>query len=176
VNRDWHEEPISRRHDRRGFDCGTPELNEYLERYARQNHESGGAKTFVAVFPDEPTRILGYYSISPASIEFASVPAQLTRKLGRYEVPVFRLGRLAVDRAMQGRGVGADLLLAAGARALAVAAEIGGVALAIDAKDADAARWYERFGAQCLLDDPLKLILPLEVVATAIAAASTRQR
>jgi hypothetical protein len=43
--------------------------------------------------------------------------------------------------------------------------------LAIDAKDASAARWYERFGARQLLDDPLKLILPLTVVAAAIAAA-----
>jgi GNAT superfamily N-acetyltransferase len=176
VNREWHEEPISRRHDRGRFDCGTPELNEYLERYARQNHESGGAKTFVAIFPEEPARILGYYSISPASIEFARVPAQLTRKLGRYEVPAFRLGRSAVDRTMQGLGLGGDLLLAAGARALAVTAEIGGVALTIDAKDANAARWYGRFGAQPLLDDPLKLILPLAVVAAAIATTSTKQR
>ena len=176
MSRDWHEQPISRRHDRARFDCGTAELDEYLARYARQNHESGGAKTFVAVFPAEPARILGYYSISPASIEFARVPAQLTRKLGRYEVPVFRLGRLAVDRSMQRRGLGGDLLLAAGARALAVAAEIGGVALAIDAKDADAARWYVRFGAQQLLDDPLTLILPLTVVSAAMATAEIKPR
>jgi GNAT superfamily N-acetyltransferase len=166
----WREEAIARRHDRKGFDCGSPELNAYLEQYARQNHESGGAKTFVAVTADEPTRILGYYTISPGAIEFARVPAQLTRKLGRYEVPVFRLGRLAVSRSLQGRGLGGDLLLAAGTRALAVAAEVGGVALAIDAKDANAARWYERFGALRLLDDPLKLVLPLNVIAEAIAA------
>jgi GNAT superfamily N-acetyltransferase len=95
----------------------------------------------------------------------------LTGQLGRYEVPVFRLGRLAVDRSMHGRGLGGDLLLAAGARALAVAEKVGGVALAIDAKDAHAARWYERFGAMRLLDDPLKLVLPLSVIAEAIAAA-----
>src|SRR5204862_7799111 len=103
-------------------------------------------------------------------VEFARVPAELTRKLGHYEVPVFRLGRLAVSRSIQGRGLGADLLLAAGARAVAVAAQVGGVALAIDAKDARAARWYERFGAKTLLDDPLKLILPLNVIVHAIAA------
>jgi GNAT superfamily N-acetyltransferase len=176
VDLEWREEPIARRHDRGRFDCGSPELNEYLERYARQNHETGGAKTFVAVSPKEPARVLGYYSISPASIEFARVPAQLTRRLGRYEVPVFRLGRLAVERSVQGRGLGGDLLLAAGARALAVAAEVGGVALAIDAKHAKAARWYARFGGQQLLDDPLKLILPLTVIAAAIAAAEAKQR
>ena len=103
--RGWREEAITRRHNRKSFDCGSLELNEYLERYARQNHESGGAKTFVAVLPSEPTRVLGYYSISPGSIEFARVPAELTKKLGRYEVPVFRLGRLAVDRSVQGQGL-----------------------------------------------------------------------
>jgi len=66
--------------------------------------------------------------------------------------------------------------LAAGARALAVAAEVGGVALAIDAKDENAARWYERFGALPLLDDPLKLILPLDTIAEAIESAGNRRR
>jgi GNAT superfamily N-acetyltransferase len=170
----WREEPIARRHDRKSFDCGSPELNVYLDRYARQNHESGGAKTFVAVCPAEPTRVLGYYSISPGSIEFARVPAELTQKLGRYEVPVFRLGRLAVSRSVQGRGLGGDLLLAAGGRCLAVAAEVGGVALAIDAKDEEVGRWYERFGAMRLLDDRLKLVLPLRLIADAIAADRKR--
>ena len=169
---DWREEPIARHHDRKTFDCGSPDLNDYLKRFARQNHDSGGAKTFVAVAPAEPARVLGFYAISPGSVEFARVPGQLTRKLGRYDVPVFRLGRLAIDRSVQGQGLGGDLLLAAGARALAVAEEVGGVALAIDAKDAGAARWYERFGALALLDDPLKLILPLSVIATAIGAAN----
>lgn len=173
---DWREEPIGRHHDRKSFDCGSPALNEYLNRYARQNHESGGAKTFVAVAPDAPTRVLGFYSISPGAIAFAHVPASLTKKLGRYDVPVFRLGRLAIDRSVQGRGFGGDLLLAAGERTLAVAAEVGGVALAIDAKDERAANWYERFGALALLDDPLKLILPLAAIAEAITIASKRRK
>jgi GNAT superfamily N-acetyltransferase len=173
---DWHEEPIGRHHDRKSFDCGSPELDEYLDRYARQNHESGGAKTFVAVSPAVPARVMGFYSISPGSIEFARVPAKLTRKLARYEVPVFRLARLAIDRSVQGQGLGGDLMLAAGERALAVSAQVGGVALAIDAKDETAAKWYERFGALALLDDPLKLVLPLGVIADAIAAAGKRRK
>lgn len=173
---DWLEEPIGRQHDRKGFDCGAPELNRYLERFARQNHEVGGAKTFVAILPSAPTRVLGFYSISPGAVTFARVPGNLTRRLGRYDVPVYRLGRLAVDRSVQGRGLGGDLLLAAGARALAVASVVGGVALAIDAKDQRAAGWYERFGALPLLDDPLKLVLPLSVVADAITAAGSPAR
>jgi GNAT superfamily N-acetyltransferase len=119
--------------------------------------------------------VLGFYSISPGAIEFARVPAILTKKLGRYDVPVFRLGRLAVDRSVQGQGLGGELLLAACARALAVSAEVGGIAVAIDAKDEKAAKWYERFGALMLLDDPLKLILSLGTVADAITAAGKRR-
>ena len=170
----WREEPIGRHHNREEFDCGAVEPNEYLQRYARQNHELGGAKTFVAVSVSEPARVFGYYSISPASIGFANVPRGVTRKLGRYDVPVFRLGRLAVSLSMQGRGLGGELLLSAGLRALAVASEVGGVALAIDAKDRKAATWYERFGALHLLDDPLKLILPLATIAAAVRPAKRK--
>ena len=65
-------------------------------------------------------------------------------------------------------------MLGAGARCLAVAAEVGGVALAIDAKDATAAGWYERFGAVRLLDDQLKLVLPLRLIADALAVRAKR--
>ncbi len=164
----WREEPISRRHDRASFDCGSPELNDYLRRFARQNHEIGGAKSFVAVSAAEPARILGFYAISPGEIEYARVPSAISRGLGRYDVPVYRLGRLAVSLSMQGRGIGSALLFAAGRRALAVAELVGGVALAMDAKDETAATWYERFGALRLLDDPLRLVLPLATVAKAV--------
>ena len=161
---EWREDALTRQHDRVSFDCSVKALNEYLHRYARQNHESGGAKTFVAVAPATPAVVFGYYTISLGAIAFSKAPAAITRKLGRYEVPVFRLGRLAVSRNMQGRGLGGDLLLVAAERALAVAQEVGGVALAIDAKDERAAAWYERFGAMPLLDDPLKLVLPLDTI------------
>lgn len=104
----WHEEPIARHHDRSGFDCGNPELNLYLAKFARQNHEAGGAKTFVAIGPPGDATILGFYSICPGAIQFGRVPTKPTRKPGHYDVPVFRLGRLAVDRASQGRGLGAS--------------------------------------------------------------------
>ncbi len=168
------EEPIGRQHDRKFFDCGVPELNEYLERYARPNHRSGGTKTFVAVDPETPKRILGYYTLSPGAIAFARVPEVVRKGLGRYEVPVFRLARLAVDTAAQGRGLGGQLLMAAGKRCLAVATEVGGVALAIDAKDDRAATWYEGFGALKLLDSPRQHVLPLATIAEAILAAKEK--
>jgi GNAT superfamily N-acetyltransferase len=165
---EWHEEPIAARHDRKRFRSGAPDLDIYLARYARQNHGSGGALTFVAVPEPGDIQILGYYSIAPGAIAHADVPPSVTRGLGRYPVPVFRLGRLAVDERYQGEGLVGDLLLAAAKRALAAAAQAGGVALAIDAIDERAVGWYARFGAVPLLDDPLHLILPLATVTEAL--------
>lgn len=164
----WREEPIARAHRRGAFDCGVPALNEYLARFARQNHELGGAKAFVAVPVEDPARVLGYYTLSPASLAYDRVPSEVTRGLARFDVPVFRLGRLAVDRSAQGMGLGGQLLLAAGGRALRVAAQASGVALTIDAKDERAARWYEGLGALRLLDAPRTLVLPLATIAHAL--------
>jgi GNAT superfamily N-acetyltransferase len=166
----WQEAPIGKQHDRKGFDCGDADLNDWLARFARQNHESGGAKTFVAVTANEPGRILGFYSLSPASLDHARTPAIAKRGLGRYDVPVFRLGRLAVDRIVQGRGLGGGLLIAAGKRCLTVAEQVGGVALLIDAKHDWAASWYEGYGAVRLADAPLSLVLPLTTLAAVITA------
>lgn len=168
----WEESPLGRRHDRNAFDCGDNDLNIYLKRYARQNHESGGAKCFVATPRETPARILGFYTLSPASIEFAHAPAVVARGLGRYDVPVYRLGRLAVDRSLQGRGLGGRLLLRATKRCMLVAQQVGGVALLIDAKTDRAAQWYESYDAVRLVDKPLSLVLPFSVVLKALKQTS----
>ncbi len=170
----WHEEPIRKSHDRESFDCGEAALNEFLRRHARQSHDLGGAKTFVAVRDSGSGRILGFYTLSPGSLAHARTPAIVRRGLGRHEVPVFRLVRLAVDRSMQGQGLGGQLLLAAGRRCLLVAAEVGGVAVLIDAKNERAARWYESFGAVRLADAPSSLVLPLETVSAALEAGEAK--
>jgi GNAT superfamily N-acetyltransferase len=164
----WDETPIGKKHDRDSFDCGDTDLNIYLKRYARQNHESGGAKCFLAVPTDKPTQILGFYTLSPASLEYARTPALAKRGLGRYDVLVFRVGRLAVAQSMQGRGLGGSLLLRAAERCIRVAQEVGGVALLIDAKNDRAAKWYEGYGAVRLHDASLSLVLPLATAAAAL--------
>ncbi|MBI1868486.1 MAG: GNAT family N-acetyltransferase [Methylocystis sp.] len=164
----WEELPLGKNHDRNAFDCGEDALNTYLKRYARQNHESGGAKCFVATPRETPARILGFYTLSPCSIEFSRAPAVVARGLGRYEIPVYRLGRLAVDRSAQGRGLGGRLLLRAAERCMTAAQEVGGVALLIDAKSERAAQWYESYGATRLLDAPLSLVLPFSMVVEAL--------
>lgn len=167
---DWDESPLGKHHDRAAFDCGDDDLNAYLKRYARQNHDSGGAKCFIAAPRGNPAQILGFYTLSPASLEFARAPSVATRGLGRYDVPVYRLGRLGVDRSAQGRGLGGCLLLRAAARCMKVAQEAGGVALLIDAKNDRVAQWYESHGAARQNDAPLSLVLPFAVVAKALKA------
>ena len=167
----WHEEPIGKKHDRESFDCGDEALNEFLRRYARKSHERGGAKTFLAIEDAGGKSILGFYSLSPASVDYSRTPEIVRRGLARHDVPGFRLARLAVDRRSQGQGIGGQLLLAAGRRCLLAAAEVGGVVLVIDAKNERVARWYASYGAVPLLDSPLSLLLPLKTIEASLRKA-----
>ncbi len=157
----WREEAISKKHDRKSFDCGEPALNEFLQRYARQSHEAGGAKTFVAVKEADGKTILGYYSLAPAALAYADTPELMRRGLARHDVPGFRLARLATDLKLQGQGLGGQLLAAAARRCLRVADEVGGVILIIDAKSERAAAWYASYDALPLADKPLTLVMAL---------------
>jgi GNAT superfamily N-acetyltransferase len=161
----WHEEPVRKTHDREAFYCGETALNEFLQRHARRSHDLGGAKTFLAIDDADDKTILGFYSLSPAGIEYARTPEIVRRGPARHDVPVFRLARLAVDRKVRGQGLGGQLLLAAGRRCLLAAAEVGGVALLIDAKNERAAGWYAGYGAVPLADTSLSLLLLVTIEA-----------
>lgn len=171
IGTTWHEEPIQKTHDREAFDCGDEALNEFLCRYARKSHDLGGAKTFLAIDNRDNKTILGFYSLSPASVAYARTPEAVRHGLARHEVPGFRLARLAVHRKVQGLGLGSQLLLAAGRRCLLASAEVGGVVLVIDAKNERVAGWYRSFGALSLVDAPLSLLLPLATIKAALIAA-----
>jgi GNAT superfamily N-acetyltransferase len=168
---DWHEEPISKAHDRKSFDCGDATMNDFFKRYARQSHESGAAKTFLAIDSSEKRSILGFYSLAPGAIVYADTPEAIRRGLARHEVPGFRLARLAVDVRWQGQGLGGQLLAAAARRCLRVAAEVGGVVLIIDAKNDRAAGWYGSYGAVALSGRALTLVMSLDTFAAGLKAA-----
>lgn len=167
----WHEEAIAKRHDRNAFDCGDAELNEFLRRYARQSHDQGAAKTFLAIDGAGGKDILGFYCLAPASLSYERAPQVVRRGLARHDVPAFRLARLATQLGLQGAGLGGQLLLAAGRRCLRAAAEVGGVVLLIDAKNERAAAWYAGFGAIPLQDAPQSLVLALATVEAALRDA-----
>src|SRR5579871_1215050 len=153
----WHEEAIAKKHDRKAFDCGQDELNRFLQQFARQAHEHGASKTYVAVDDADGKTILGYYTLSPAQVDFYRVPEVARLKLGRYDVGGFRLARLAVSQSLQGQGLGGQLLVGAARRCMRASQEVGGTALMIDAKDETVARWYTSYGAVRLTDAPLSL-------------------
>jgi GNAT superfamily N-acetyltransferase len=165
VSDSWRIEPLAKSHDRSRFACGEPALDEYLVRFARQNHESGVAKTFVAVGSDSPRRVLGYYSISAGAIDRDNLPTHAAKRFPSFPIPVARLARLAVDREFQGRGLGEDLLLDALNRVLRASGDIGIVAVLLDAKHEKAKRFYTRYEFESLPDQPLALWLPMAAVA-----------
>ncbi|MGN6033316.1 MAG: GNAT family N-acetyltransferase [Thermomicrobiales bacterium] len=161
----WHEEPIAKAHRRQDFDCGDPDMNAFLRRYARQSHEQNAAKTFCAIDDASPGRILGFYTVTPTAVTHEEVPAGMRRGLARHDVAEFRLARIATDLTVAGQGLGGQLLAAAALRCLRAASEVGGVLLVIDAKGERAARWYASYGAEPLQDQPLTLVIPLATFA-----------
>ena len=165
----WRIEPLGKSHDRGQFACGVPALDEYLARFARQNHESGIAKTFVGVAPDSPRRVLGYYSISAGAIERDNLPPRAAKRFPNFPIPLARLARLAVDREFQGRGLGEDLMMDALNRVLRASGDIGIVGMLIDAKDEKAKRFYGRYEFESLPDQPLVMWLPMAAIGRLFA-------
>src|SRR5688572_8162458 len=97
---------LTKSHEISGFDCGKTALNEYLTKYALLNQASGGARTYVLT---RGIRVIGYYSLAPASIEPEDVPDRVMKGQGRYPVPVILMARFAIDRTEQGLGFGKAL-------------------------------------------------------------------
>lgn len=157
----WHEEAITKKHDRKAFDCGDPDLNLFLQRHARQSHEQGGAKTFLAIDDRDGQTIHGFYSLAPAVLTYQKAPEIVRRGLAQHDVPGFRLACLATDLRQQGRGLGGQLLAAAALRCIRAAREVGGVILIIDAKSDRAAAWCASYGALPLTDAPRTLVMSL---------------
>lgn len=148
-------------HDRTTFDCGTPALDRYLREQVTQDMRRRVATCFVAVTDDQ--RIAGYYTLASASVPLTELPPEAIKKLPRYRaVPTVRMGRLAVDQAFKGQGLGGALLGDALARV--ACSEIAAYALVVDAKDETAAAFYQHHGFIALPEASLTLFLPLATV------------
>jgi ribosomal protein S18 acetylase RimI-like enzyme len=154
-------EPLGSHHDRAAFSCGEAALDAYLQRQASQDIRRRVAQVFVAI-GDAPRKIAGYYSLSAASFEKEELPAVLAKRLPHYPVPAAVLGRLAVDRAQQGRGLGETLLLDAIRRVARASTAIAVYAIIVDAKNERARAFYESYGFRVFASAPRRLFLPLE--------------
>lgn len=153
-------EPLGKRHNRATFSCGLPELDRYLARQAGQDVRRRIARVFVCT-AGETDAVLGFYTLSALSIDLASLPERLSRKLPRHPVPCALIGRLAVDRPVHGRGLGRMLLADAVKRTVAAGETVAMHALIVEVANNDAKRFYERFGFVPLTDRPMRLFLPL---------------
>jgi predicted GNAT family N-acyltransferase len=148
-------------HDRLGFDCGVPVLNEYLQRYAEQHRRKGISAAYVLVDPATVSTVLGYYTLSAAEVDVAQLTEVDRKRLSRYPVPCFRMGRLACRIDQRGRGLGKLLVGCAVDRCLKAREQVAAYALIVDAKDETARRFYEHFGFKRLMDRGLTFYLPL---------------
>jgi ribosomal protein S18 acetylase RimI-like enzyme len=153
-------QPLTGRHDRRAFESGSEPLDAWLREIAQQHQRRGLSKTFVATSAEAPTRILGFYALSACEVVSAALPEEVAKRLPR-TIPGLRLGRLAVDRSVQGQGLGELLLVNAIDRSKKVLQHAGVFALFVDAKDDRAAGFYRKYGFRSLPTQPLTLVLPL---------------
>jgi len=151
-------QPLTGRHNRGAFESGSAQLDVWLRQTAQQHQNKGISKTFVAVTEDAPARILGFYALTVCEVVAQDLPEDLAKKLPR-RVPGIRLGRLAVDRSMQGQRLGELLLVDAIKRAKLVLEHVGVHALFVDAKDDQAAAFYRKYGFRPLPNDPRTLVL-----------------
>jgi ribosomal protein S18 acetylase RimI-like enzyme len=146
-------EPLDRaKHRRDEFDCDVEALDHYLREQASQDLKRHAAGCWVLVRADKPETVLGYYTLSPESVDIrdlgAASPA-LLKKLPRYpRLGAVLLGRLAVDRSQKGKGFGELLLHDAMLRALH--AEIPSVLMVTDPKDEQAEAFYRKYGFERL--------------------------
>ena len=149
------------RHDRAGFSCGVPALDEYLHRFASQHRRKGISAVFVLVDTVAPRLILGYYTLGAAQVDAAALSEADRKKLPRYPVPCFRMGRLACRADRQGQGLGKLLVACAVDRCLQARKQVAAYALIVDAKTAAARAFYERYGFRPCADAPMTLYHPL---------------
>lgn len=153
-------EALNRYHDRDHFDCGNPQLNDYFKHQAGQDIKRKLAACFVLSFDNK--NVLGYYTLSNASIPATLIPSRLQKKLPHSYValPCTLLGRLAIERKHQGKGLGKILLLNALKKSYEISKEIGSYAIIVDPIDEAAAAFYSKYDF-ITLPDSKKMFLPM---------------
>src|SRR5579862_9802633 len=149
-------EKLTKVHDLSSFDCGTPSLNEWLQRFAWQNQQADAAKVYVAHRRDNI--VVGYHSLTASSVRRDDAPARVAKGLANHPVGLALLGRLAVDHRQKGKGLGKALLLDALMRTAQAADTIGIRALLVHAIDEDARRFYLHFNFEPAPVDPMHLM------------------
>ncbi len=139
-------ELLDKKHNRKEFDCGKELLNNYLKNQAGQDIKMKLSACFVMA-EKETNNVQGYYTLSNNSIPLDCFPEKIQKKLPKsyVSIPTILLGRLAIDRNSQGKGLGKILLLDAFKRSYEISKEIGSFAVVVDPIDREAELFYEKY-------------------------------
>lgn len=157
----WVFDRLDGRHVRDRFDCGVEALNLYLKTRAGQEQRRHVAFTHVMT-QDEEADVLAYYTLSAASVALTDLPPDLAKQLGYRMAPAALIGRLAVDRTLQGQGVGKLVLVDALSRI--ARADLAIMLVLVDPKDDAAASFYARYGFSRLGDAGGRMFLPFKTL------------
>ena len=150
-------EHLTAQHDVSAFDSGVPELDTWLKRRALQNEASGASRTYVV---SAGGQVVGYYALATGAIAQQEATGKVRRNMPE-PIPVMVLGRLAVDREHQGRGLGSALVKDALLRTLNAASIAGIRAVLLHAISDDAKRFYENAGFSTSPVDPMTMMITL---------------
>ena len=140
------------------FICGVDSLDDWLKRRAHPNQVNGASRTYVVT---EGKRVVGYYCLASGALELSDTPTSIRRNMPD-PVPVAILGRLAVDKSSQGRGLGAALLQDAVVRTAQAGGILGIRGLVVHALSIEAKAFYEHHGFVASPAQPMTLILSLK--------------
>ncbi len=150
------------------FHCGHDALDDYIRRYATQDVRRNVGRVFIATPDSDAQKLAGYFTLSAGSVACSDLPVGLARKLPRYPVPVALIGRLAVDTAVRGTGLG-SILVADACRKVAQASAVLAVAgIVVDAEDETAVSFYAHFGFVALPGQRTRLLLPAKLLPAPI--------
>jgi len=156
-------EKLLAEHDLADFASGEPTLDDWLRQRALANEESGASRTYVICVGK---RVVGYYSLAVGAVAHVGAPGRVKRNTPD-PIPVMVLGRLAVEKDFQGRGIGSGLLRDAVLRTVQ-AAEIAGIrAILVHALSDAAKRFYQSHGFIASPIDPMTVMITVaEAVKT----------
>jgi GNAT superfamily N-acetyltransferase len=163
-------EALASRHALEGFSSGEQGLDAWLAKHARSAAAVGSARTYV-VTDAEQQRVVGYHALTVAEISHADATPGVARGMPRYPIPAVLLARLAVDRSVQGRGLGAFLLRDAMTRVAAAAEAVGIRALLVHAVSPEARSFYMRHGLEPSPTDELHLMISIKGIRAGMDTA-----
>ena len=156
---------LLKKQDRSAFDCGTEVLNAYLKKQAGREQRKNYSTCYLALSSSD--EVAGFYTLSSSSIDLDELPENVRKKLPRYhDVPLARIGRLAVDNKYHGQGLGGALVADAIKRI--IFSGIGCFAVVVDAKDEDAISFYKHLGFDSLQDKDDVLYLSIATAKKSI--------